>query len=493
MFNGGAIYAQGPTNKFTKEKNKEMCVVQIKSSRFSRNIGASGGDIYIDHNVSMSIDDSIFKDQSNAKISIKTLNSCNITISDCTFTMKGLLFPLYRQYLLVISLNSNITIVNTMFQAERYIAYSDDFVMLTISKNVYVQVMNSTFIRANSILEAEYRATISIEDSTIVEIFGNRLGKAIFLIINDIHLLLLNTDIINNKNVAEHRAISAEVNCTITISGCIFENNNFPVHVVAVDNVNITVINSQFVNNNNTSEELQASLLFLSRANATIRDSEFRNNVVATQTTIMKVSEAGVEFNNCILEGNFVYGNKSALMFALLSKVIVKTCRFSYNTVWGPYPIIEISSERRFLYWYLQIQDSVFDNNAADSIQTTGVGDVTIQSSVFVNQTVVTYYRCTILIDKALTLRIANSLITSQKDLTLCLWNIGELSPPTFEFFTLKTNFSAADQFLSSDNRDFLRQAKLKKLIQVKAKVSQVETNYSSRKYLCQFLNLVVK
>ena len=481
VLSGGAIYAQGPTNKITKEKNK-MCTVNVQSSRFSRNIGNSGGDIYINYDVSMSVDDSTFTDQSNAKTSIKTVNSCNITISDCTFTMKGLLFPLYRQFLFAITMDSNITIVNTIFQAERSIASLDDFVMLTISKNVYVQVMNSTFLRANSILEAEHGATISIEDSTVVECFGNSLEKPIFSITNDIRLLLLNTEIKNNKNVHEHWAISAQVNCSITISGCIFHNNNFPVHVVAVDKVNVTVIKSQFVNNNNTSEGLQGSLIFLSRANATIRDSEFRNNV-APESTIMKVVESGVELNNCTLEGNFVNGKKYGLIWALLGKVIVNKCQFSYNTITaGQVPILDISSERRFPYWYLQIQDSVFDSNAADSIQTTGVADVTIQSSKFVNQTVVTPYKCTVLVDKAVTLRIADSLITSQKDTTLCLWNIGELAPPTLEFFTLKTNFSAGDQFLRSDDKEFWHEAKLKKLIQVNTKVSQVETNYSSRK-----------
>ena len=330
-FSGGVIHAQPNTSK------QEKYSVKIESSRFSANIASQGGDIHVLQSVSLSIKNSTFYNFSQPKIGISVFASsyCNVMISQSNFMVGGLLDSVFPIYLFLITENSNFIAVDTIFQGRKPISFVNDIVMMSVAKNSQVRVFNCTFNQTSGIVHAEEGAIISIENSIILGCFGSTYQDFLFFIYNNCYLFLSDTEIKNNTN--DNSFLSATTTSTVSMFRCIYENNHVASHMMVANSVNVTIIECHFLNNKDTGTE---GIIYVSGASAVIRDSEFRNNV-APQITIFKVSKGTVEFKNCTMEWNTALDEKTSLMSALHSKVIIHNCQFSHNTVFGS--IVKVS------------------------------------------------------------------------------------------------------------------------------------------------------
>ena len=137
------------------------------------------------------------------------------------------------------------------------------------------------------------------------------------------------------------------------------------------------------------------------------------------------------------------------------------------NSVIGCGFIINIFADHKFVDNYLQVQNCIFRNNVANSVQIDSVSDVVIQSSIFENNTKQVGKGGTFTIANGLKFRMADTLVSSSKRIYLMyLWHTDGRSSP-LDFLTLNSNVSAGDIFLQSSIPNFLLNAVRKNIIDV--------------------------
>ena len=164
------------------------------------------------------------------------------------------------------------------------------------------------------------------------------------------------------------------------------------------------------------------------------------------------------------------------------------------NSVIGFGFIINIFAEHKFIDNYLQVQNCIFRNNVANSVQIDSVSDVVIQSSIFENNTEQVGKGGTFIIANGLKFRMADTLVSSSKRIYLMyLWHTDERSP-LLDFLTLNSNVSAGDIFLQSSTPNFLLNAVRKNIINVTpmGTTIQSETLFASGKYRLHSLCILI-
>ena len=110
--------------------------------------------------------------------------------------------------------------------------------------------------------------------------------------------------------------------------------------------------------------------------------------------------------------------------------------------------------------------------------------EVVIQDSEFINNTQLMPFKCTILTEDALILRMAHTAVTSTVEPLVCVRKIAGM-PSGMDFFTLKSNFTAGNRSVSSADHKFdTKSFDMIQNIPVDMYVHQMESKYSSSKLL---------
>ena len=377
---GGVIYARGfDTNLNSNQSNSGniSTYVEIHNCIFLRNVASNGALIFAENGVSINTEDSMFFNLQSSAIEIR--GHCNSIFSESNFVIYGLV--LFSGHAIAVESKSNITLVDSIFET---IFLGN--VILSVTDQVDVVITNCTFNGSDSVIKAKEKSLIFLENSRINASQGSWFNSVI-RISNHVELYISKTNMTNNRNSWKHEFLLAESDSTLSLSESTYENNNLSSHFTTLDYTNFTLTNSLFANNNSTgTADTSGGLFFLHRSNVTIQDARISNNQ-GDFNTIMLTSESNLTIKNCVIKGNVVRNIKGSLFMVMFSKYTMHDSSVLNNSVIGFGFIINIFAEHKFIDNYLQVQNCIFRNNVANSVQIDSVSDVVIQSSIFENNT----------------------------------------------------------------------------------------------------------
>ena len=478
---GGAIYVQGRSIdildcNFTNTTGGfggvimgyEKSRINIENTQFINNAGMLGNVINIRINVVLNLDNCYFDYNDTAYVSgpfIRARDYSYLTINRCYFISQAGI-----PYVFDVENFTDITVNNSNMETYRNIGSS----VLIALNNVRAKFVNCSFHKHGG-FQAIQNSVITIETSTYTQCHHVTIG-ALFFVQHGSHLYISNTNISDVKTAYNPLYfIIADDHSFVTMTNCLYTNNNLEYHFISTGGSFMVVDQSEFVNNKGVSSRGFSALFYITaNSEISVSGSFFRDNLISARLITFYLESFLFE----ILDSNVNFTDSS----------------FFNNSV---QTIADAVSTLGTQSKYLQISKCTFDNEASP-FQAQNLADINIQNSHFKVGKGFDSFPGYIGIIKPLTVRIAASMfVSSNASLTQIRFEQCGILAQEFSLLTMGSTFSDGIHTVSSDSEDFLKRVKSLKLLKVdyKVTVQQRETYYASSKYslFFTFLHCIFK
>ena len=374
----------------------------------------------------------VFDESTIAHINNTYLNNVNIKLLYSSMHIVDSHFE--RINTLEIILYSNVTIADTT------VKYQGDFNLpFLYSINAQVAILNCTFSKIVSLLNAQY-STVTVDNSRITDIQSVNYTLTdgfIYLFIHS-HLVISDTIIRHNKPAAVKTFFTGTLKSHLEMYRCLYERNFFRTHFMADDNSDVTIKESQFINNNSTNAILN------------------------------------VERNKCILDSClFEDSTGEYLVEVQSSNVTISNCAL-LNTGKNPEYVVYMESSYLEMNNYLEVDNCTFSGGQRYLVFVTNVADVSIQNSYFQRLHPDSY---TVWIDGVYTLRLANSDFYALASQIYLLDIVHSMN-----FYTLASSFSNKTCSITTNETDFVQKGWYLGFVHLRGSVIHKETGFASSK-----------